>query len=233
MKKQDVIHRGRLEGVYGVARKLQAKHNQFETKCIGVGNCCRIGLVISVGECFNIAKSLREDYWKVAEGHGLEEADRRWEELVGNLKAAMARAWNPEDGRYVDKSHCVFYDNGCTIYDYRPLICRAYGVFGPVQEGECPRKRLPDGGHELIWDDEVKGMVAEFDSIVEKWGAQRPDLDFSVYMPAGILRFLLPMSEFQEIIKQYPDKFMGHKGYQHQMNYLDKNDVKVSIRGSK
>lgn len=218
MKQQDVIFRARLSGVYGVARKLQALHNNFDTKCIGAGNCCRIGLVIPLVECYNIAKSLREDYWKIAENKGLEDADSWWSTIVGDLQAAMSRNWNAETGGYDDSSHCVFYKEGCGIYEYRPLICRAYGVFAPVQEGACPRKRLPDGGHELIRDDGVKAMIAEFDNIVGQWGIQNPDLDFSIYMPAGVLRFILPDEEFQQLMKDHPDKFMGHKGYQHQMH---------------
>lgn len=232
MKKQDVIHRARLEGVYGVARKLQAVHNGFETKCIGAGNCCRIGLIISLAECFNIAKSLREEHWKIAENEGLDEADRKWGELIGNLKGAMEKGWDSQKGTYLDNSHCVFYDNGCTIYDFRPFICRAYGVFAPVQEGACPRKRLPDGGHELIRDDQVKALIAEFDNVIETWGAQRPDLDFSIYMPAGVLRFLLDGEEFQQLIKDNPDKFMGHKGYQHQLHTLE-TSVNITTKGTK
>ena len=89
MKQAEIIHRARLNGVYGVARKLQAHHDRFETRCIGSGNCCRYGLVIPVAECFNIARSLREDYWKLAEDKGLEAADTEWAETVLRLKQYM------------------------------------------------------------------------------------------------------------------------------------------------
>jgi Fe-S-cluster containining protein len=219
MKGHEVIHSARLEGVYGALRVIQAKHDKFETKCIGSGNCCKIGLVISLAECWNIAKNLRRQYWIVAESKGLEAAELWWEDTVLDslIDQMYEDTWDPETNE--QESHCAFYNNGCTIYEYRPMVCRAYGVIAPVQDGVCPRKRLPDGGHELIWDKEVEAILKEFDEVVEKYGVDNPDLDFSIYMPAGVLKFLLKPEELQDLIASTDQKFwMGHKGYKHQIS---------------
>lgn len=125
MNSTEVIVAARLEGVYGVLRKIQAQHNEFETRCKGSGNCCRIGLVISLAECWNIARNIRRTYWMIAEDKGQEEAELWYLNLVSNLKEALYdNTWDPET--HEKMFHCVFYNNGCTIYEYRPMVC-----FGP------------------------------------------------------------------------------------------------------
>lgn len=230
MNSTEVIVAARLEGVYGVLRKIQAQHNEFETRCKGSGNCCRIGLVISLAECWNIARNIRRTYWMIAEDKGQEEAELWYLNLVSNLKEALYdKTWDPET--HEKMSHCVFYDQGCTIYEYRPMVCRAYGMIAPVQEGVCPRKRLPDGGIELLWDDTVQATIDEFDSVIEFWGEANPQLNYSIYMPAGVLKFLLPSEELQALIADTDEKFwMGALGYKHQINPSNWTETSVEIR---
>ena len=47
-----------------------------------------------------------------------------------------------------DKDKCVFYDNGCTIYNERPEICRDYGE---KKYAQCPfnlLEAMPDSKEE-------------------------------------------------------------------------------------
>lgn len=228
MNINEVIHQARLNGVYSVLRKAQAVHNEFETSCVGSGNCCKIGLQIHLSECWYIAKSLRQKYWLMAESQGQGVAETWFNDTVNALIEALRDdSWDGETNE-TDR-HCVFYDDGCTIYESRPMACRAYGVIAPVQEGVCPRKRLPDGNHELLWDDGVQKTINEFDSIVKKWGEDHPDLDYTIYMAAGVLKFMLDPEEFSKIIADTDEKFwMAKKGYNHRI----KRDswTSVSIR---
>lgn len=218
MNQNQVITSARLEGVYSVMRQLQATHDGFETRCIGSGKCCKIGLVLPLAECWYIARNLRRQFWLMAEDKGIDYANVWYEGVLGNLQYAMRdKSWNPETNEQED--HCVFFQDGCTIYEFRPLVCRAYGVIAPVQDGVCPRNRLPDGGHELIRDETVERVVEEFDSLISEWGEQNPALNYSIYMPAGVLRFLLTTEELQELIAETDKKFwMGHVGYKHQLS---------------
>ena len=82
----------------------------------------------------------------------------------------------------------------------------------------CPRKRLPDGGIDIIRNDTVKTVLAEFDDIIQTWGVLKPDLDYSIHISAGILKFLLPIEELRELIDQtYPKFWLAATGYKHQL----------------
>lgn len=224
MKVEELLTSARLEGVYGVMRKVQSIHDGFETRCIGSGNCCAIGLRIHLSEAWNIARNLRRVYWITAEDKGTAAAEAWHEDIVARLIATLVddkANWDP-NVEETPGTKCVFYNGGCTIYEYRPLICRAYGVFLPVQDGVCPRKRLSDGGHELIRDESIDRTLAEFDNIIETWGTDNPDLDYSIHIAAGVLRFLIPVEQLVEVIESTDKKFwMGHPGYPHQMHKKD------------
>lgn len=243
MKLPELVVKEKLSGVYGVMRKLQAEHNEFETACQGAGNCCKVGLVIPLAECYYIAKGLRENYWKIAEMDGKARAETWWTDIMYRLTNAMYDdSWDPDTNEVA--GHCAFYTTKnpgqdhshgiCEIYDIRPLVCRAYGVIAPVQEGACPRKRLPDGGHEIIRNETVDNLLDEFDSAIKYWGEKFEGMDFSIYMPAGVLRFLLPQEELQGLIERTDEKFwMGHQGYKHMLRDIgETKEVPVTIGGS-
>lgn len=222
----------RLEGVYGVMRKLQAVHDGFETRCIGSGNCCKIGLRIHLTEAWNIARNLRRQYWIKAETAGTKNADAWWSHLLEDLKYALTdETWDPLNEETTERK-CVFFSNqqGCTIYEFRPFVCRAYGVIGPVQEGVCPRKRLPDGGHELIRNDEVDRTIEEMEKIIDFWSTQNPELNYSLHIAAGVLRFLLPQQELVDLIQSTDQKFwLGVPGYPVLENFKREFETPVEI----
>jgi Fe-S-cluster containining protein len=217
----DLIHK--LDSVYDRMRKLQAQHNMLETRCIGSGICCKIGLRIPLAECYNIAFNLKKEYLKLWESEGKEVADNWWHDKIQKLLNAFDEPnWSHENPEAVDK-HCAFYENGCSIYSYRPMVCRAYGVIMPVKY-TCPRKRLSDGGHELFFgSEEVESMLDSYDEVIDEFADMNPDeLDYTVYMPFGVLRFLLGKDKLLELIKSIDPKFtLGVPGNPHVMHYLD------------
>lgn len=220
-----------LEDVYGVMRKIQSQHNTSEltapTKCIGAGNCCDIGLVIPLMECFNIAKNIRREYWFRAETEGQPSADRWYGRKLARLKSSFEdsewRIDNETTGR-----KCSMWEGdigGCSIYRYRPLICRAYGTITPV-EPRCPRGRTADGTVIIFNGREIDRLIDRFEELLKRWTEVNANGQFSLYMPLGVLRFLLPEEEFSEFIRGIEDRFkMSHEGYPHQM----RKETKVEI----
>jgi Fe-S-cluster containining protein len=204
-----------------------------ETRCIGSGNCCHIGLVIPLMECFNIAKNIRRDYWFRAETEGQGLADFWYEDLLQSLY----NAFDDPDWQITDetntKKKCAFWNNhnrGCGIYRYRPLICRAYGTTTPVALS-CPRGRTADGTVIIFSGDEIDGIIDRFEMLLEKWESVNELNRFSVFMPLGVLKFLLPEESFKQFLKDVPDKFMkAHDGYPHQMRKKEL-EVEVNING--
>jgi Fe-S-cluster containining protein len=212
-----------LEDVYGVMRRVQANHDNSdvskETRCIGSGNCCHIGLVIPLMECFNIAKNIRRDYWFKAETEGQEKADQWYAKRLDRLYAAF----DDPDWRIDNETtsrRCAMWDSdihGCSIYRYRPFICRAYGTITPVTFS-CPRNRREDGTIIVFSGDEIDNTISRFEQILDKWNQVNEKDKYSVYMPLGVLKFLLPEKQFSEFVETVEDRFMkGHDGYPHQM----------------
>lgn len=222
-----------LEDIYGVMRKVQANHDNSEltaeTKCIGAGNCCNIGLVVPLLECFNIAKNIRREYWFRAETEGQLKADKWYQRRLSRLYDAFSDdKWeltNETTGR-----KCSMWDadiGGCSIYRYRPLICRAYGTITPV-EPACPRGRTKDGTVIIFSGEEIDNTIDRFETVLKKYYEVSPANAYSVYMPLGVLKFLLPEDDFKSFMEDLEDRFKNaHEGYPHQMR---KKEVEVSIK---
>lgn len=232
-KTEEYILFSGLEDIYGVMRRVQASHNTSEltaqTRCIGAGNCCRIGLVIPVFECFNIAKNIRSDYWFQAETFGQTYADLWYEDLILRLKETFTDPdWSIENEQ-ATKRKCVFFrDKGCSIYRYRPLICRAYGTITPVDHS-CPRGRNENGDVVIFRGGEIDTVIDRFELLLKKYAEVEPNNDLAVFMPLGVLRFLLPEDEFRTFMVTIDGRFIqAHSGYPHQMK--KKEGVEVEIR---
>lgn len=56
-------------------------------------------------------------------------------------------------------SKCPLYDNGCTIYDDRPLVCRRYPLGNNIHESNLKCPVVADGG--VLFEDE--SLDAMFD----------------------------------------------------------------------
>lgn len=227
----EVEIQARLEGVYSMMRSFQVWQNYTKTPCIGSGHCCEIGLRVSLMEAWNIAQKIKSQFWIEAESVSKEYAEFRLKEVKEKLLRTLTEdqaQWDP----YTEETpghKCVFWNEleGCTIYEFRPMVCRAYGVTSPVDEG-CPRKRLQGGGVEILPLEQFEPVISEFDKLIELWGANKPDLDYSIHIAAGVLRFLLDEKEFSEIVKSVDVKFfLGVPGYKHQMRLRSETPVSI------
>ena len=86
---KDITSFANLDMIYNQVRVIEAKQNATEYKCLGSGNCCRIGLNIHMAECANIAFKLRQQYYLTLEDKGQTVADEWMENVVASLKEAM------------------------------------------------------------------------------------------------------------------------------------------------
>ena len=200
-----------LDLVYNQMRVIQSNHDQLRTRCKGSGECCKIGLQLPIIECANIAFHLKREFYLRMERYGIEEGEKWYQSIIDALVAKMYdEKWTP-DGESSD--HCIFYNNGCTIYEYRPLVCRAYGTIVTVDKF-CPRERLQDGTVDIFAGDGIKKIVKEFDSLVRRFNLNHKKDAFVVYMPLGVLKFLLPKEALVKLAAETDPKFWsGHPIY--------------------
>ncbi len=212
---KDITSFASLDMIYNQVRVIEAKQNATEFKCLGSGNCCRIGLNIHMAECANIAFKLRQQYYLVLEDKGLQAADTWMENIVSSLIEAMHdKDW--EIGG-VTKRHCAFYKGGCTIYGYRPMVCRTFGTITHVDD-YCPRIRNAHGSIDYFTGDGVKKVIRSFQDFLKEYTSDKDEgYDMVVYMPLGVLSFLLTTEELIELEKTTDPKFW--KAVQGWFNY--------------
>jgi len=185
-------------------RNIQAAHNATPYACTGSGICCTIGLRLHISECENIANNIRREYWIIAERDGIEVAKEWLQNFINKLVERMYdEAW--EYTGVTDKK-CAFWDGYCRIYEYRPMVCRAYSLIMP-EDGRCPRKKLPDGRVFIYHDDTVKRTIDQYDDTVGAWNEIHDGEDYTVYYAVGILKYLLPQEEMQKLAATTDEKF--------------------------
>jgi len=186
-----------LNIVYNQARVIEANQNKTKYKCLGSGHCCTIGLTIPMAECANIAFNLTQQFYLYLEDKGQEHADEWLKSVIDSLKDAMHDKDLKFGGETTRK--CAFYKGGCTIYGFRPLVCRSYGAFVGVDD-VCPRERNIYGNVDFFTGTPVEGMVRHYQEILEKYSKDKGEnYDVVVYMPLGVLSFLLTTEELQEL----------------------------------
>lgn len=219
---QDITTFSKLDMVYNQVRVLEAKQNSTQFKCLGSGECCKIGLKIHMAECANIAFKLRQEYYLKLESSGQDEADKWMESVVDSLKGAMYdEDW--EEGGETTR-HCAFYKGGCTIYGYRPMVCRTFGTITTVDDF-CPRIRNAYGHIDHFAGDSVVRVIQEFQSLLQEYSNGKDSTyNMVVYMPLGVLSFLLTNDELQDLANKTDDKFwrgvMGWYNYRVQFTKL-------------
>jgi Fe-S-cluster containining protein len=193
-----------LDLVYNKMRHLQANHDQLRTGCKGSGHCCRVGLMIPMLECANIAFHLKREFYLKMERYGIQSGEEWFQGIIDGLIAKMYdEEWSHDGG---SGGHCVFYKDGCTIYEYRPLVCRAYGTIVAVDDF-CPRDRLEGGGIDIFGGQNIAKIVKEFDSVVRRYSLKHKEHKFVSYMPLGILYFLLPPEGMTKLFQDTDPKF--------------------------
>jgi Fe-S-cluster containining protein len=195
----------RLDMNYNQIRVIEANQNDTKFKCLGSGECCKIGLNIHMMECANIAFRLRQQYFLYLEDKGRSFADEWMESTISSLKEAMFdEDW--EIGGET-KRHCAFYKGGCTVYGFRPMVCRTFGTITNVDD-YCPRIRNQYGSIDYFSGDGVKRIIQDFQNLLSEYVKDKPETyDMIVYMPLGVLSFLLSNEELEELSKTTDVKF--------------------------
>lgn len=212
---KDISTFAKLDMIYNQVRVIEAKQNATQFKCLGSGNCCRIGLNIHMAECANMAFKIRQQYYLVMEDKGLEEADKWIEGIVDDLKLAMFDEDWVIGGE--TKRHCAFYKGGCTVYGYRPMVCRTFGTITTVDES-CPRIRNATGNIDHFSGDGVKRVIIAFQEFLKEYTSDKSEgYDMVVYMPLGVLSFLLTVEELIDLEGKTDPKFW--KAVQGWFNY--------------
>jgi Fe-S-cluster containining protein len=202
---KDISIFGTLDMIYNQVRVLEAKQNSTKYKCLGSGGCCKIGLTIPMLECANIAFNLRHEYYFKLECDGEEAASVWLAGVIDDLKSAMFdESWKP--GGETDR-HCAFYKGGCTVYRFRPLVCRSFGTITTVDD-YCPRIRNDHGAIDYYGGDGVKRVIQDYQLLLKQYAdGKDQNYNLTVYMPLGVLSFLLSDDELVELKNATDDKF--------------------------
>lgn len=209
---QDITTFSKLDMIYNQVRVIEAKQNKTEYKCLGSGKCCVIGLKLPMAECANIAFRLRQDYYLKLENLGEEVADEWMDSVIESLKEAMHDPDWSDDGE--TKRHCAFYKNGCTVYGYRPMVCRTFGTITTVDD-YCPRIRNAHGSIDYYSGDAVAMIIKQYQNILAEYAKDKDDTyNAVVYMPLGVLSFLLTDEELQQLSFETDSRFWnGVRGW--------------------
>jgi len=208
----DIVNFTRLDMIYNQIRIIEAKQNQTKYKCLGSGECCHIGLVIPMFECANIAFRLTQQYYLYVEDKNEEYANQWMDDVVTSLKEAMYDdTWKPGGE---SKRYCAFYKGGCSIYGFRPFVCRSFGTVTPV-DNYCPRERNAYGNIDFYSGQPVQKIVKEFQDIIRNYAKDKHEnYDMTLYMPLGVLSFLLESEELEKLAKDTDPKFwVGTSGW--------------------
>lgn len=196
----------RLRAVHDTLTDMQDAHNATPYKCHRHGACCVVGLQLHYMECEYIADNLKAAYQGDPKGlarvverleHAFTDTSWSWEESVGDQT-------------------CAFFEDGCTIYPFRPSVCRMYGVTIEVDEW-CPRKRLPSGKPFVFAQKESDKLAAELYRTLDTYGRENPKLDYTVYMPRGVLEFLVSPARLAKLkARTHPKFWKRQRGYRTQ-----------------
>lgn len=212
---KDITTFSKLDMIYNQIRVIEAKQNKTEYKCLGSGKCCVIGLKLPMAECANIAFRLRQEYYLRLENSGEESADEWMNGVISSLKDAMHDPDWQDDGE--TKRHCAFYKGGCTIYGYRPMVCRTFGTVTTVDD-YCPRIRNAYGSIDYYSGDAVSMIIKQFQDLLAEYALDKEETYNSVvYMPLGVLSFLLTEEELNDLSFETDQKFW--KGVMGWYNY--------------
>lgn len=210
-----------LEASYDDLTEVQDAHNATPYGCQRSGHCCRVGLQLHVMECENIARHLLATY-----GSDPDSLDA----VVERLEYALQdKAWTWDES--VGDHMCAFLEDGCTIYPFRPAVCRAYGVVLEVDEW-CPRNRLQSGDAFVFAQKETDRMMARLYRTLDNYGRLWPKRDYTVYMPVGVLGFLVPPERLKALKAKTDKRFWRrHKGYRTQFepSYRTRKALRTNV----
>lgn len=209
---KDITTFAQLDMIYNQIRIIEAQQNKSEYKCLGSGECCKIGLVIPMAECANISFRLNQQFYLMLEDRGEDAAKEWFDSIVQSLKEAMYDKDWQEGGETT--RHCSFYKNGCTIYGFRPMVCRTFGTITGV-DNYCPRIRNAENGIDFYGGEGVSKIIKDYQDILKHYASDKDhNYNMTVYMPTGVLSFILPIEELKDLYENTDKKFwMGVKGW--------------------
>ena len=209
---KDITTFAKLDMVYNQVRYIEAKQNETKYKCMGSGRCCVIGLRIPLAECANIAFRLKQEFYLKMEDKGEAFANKWIESVIESLKEAMKDEDWQADGE--TKRHCAFYKGGCIIYGYRPMVCRTFGTITNVDD-YCPRIRNAYGQIDHYTGDAVSRTIKQFQDVLQEYAEDKESTYNSVvYMPLGVLSFILTDEELTQLSADTDVKFWeGVRGW--------------------
>jgi hypothetical protein len=146
------------------------------------------------------------------EDKGEDFANKWMEGVINSLKEAMHDEDWQADGE--TKRHCAFYKGGCTIYGYRPMVCRTFGTITNVDD-YCPRIRNAYGQVDHYSGDAVSKVIKQFQDLLQEYGEDKDSTYNSVvYMPLGVLSFLLTSEELTDLAAETEQRFWeGVRGW--------------------
>ena len=193
----------RLRNTYDLLQKYQDEHHKTGYGCVRSGNCCQVGLQLHMMECEHLARHLRDT-----------QDAPTLRKTIARLKRALkdeAYSWTSSIGDDL----CALYVDGCTVYPVRPAICRMYGVVIEADDF-CPRERLAGRSFVYVQRD-VDNLVTDYYKTLDTYGRMYPERDYTVYMPVGVLSFLVSEDAMKKLRASTPRKFWKReKGYRTQ-----------------
>ena len=202
---KDIYTFAKLDMIYNQVRVIEAKQNETKYKCLGSGECCSIGLTIPMAECANIAFKLRQEYYLVLEDKGQDAADVWMQTVTDALVERMYDETWKMGGESEQK--CAFFKNGCTIYGYRPMVCRTFGTITTI-DNYCPRIRNAAGGIDYYTGGAVQKVIKQYQEILKEYAEGKNEAyDVVVYMPLGVLNFLLEDDDLEALAEKTDPKF--------------------------
>ena len=212
-----------LRSVHDTLTLMQDEHNATEYKCHRHGSCCVVGLELHYMECEYIAENLK------ASCAGDKKKLQDWIERLEYSFTDKSWTWADSVGDHF----CAFYEDGCSIYPVRPSVCRMYGVTIEVDEW-CPRKRVERTGLPYVYaQKESDRLAAEFYRTLDTYGRMFPKLDYTVYMPRGVLEFLVPPEHMKKLRARTAGKFWSReKGYrtQYTASYRRREVARTNVK---
>jgi len=139
--------------------------------CARCGWCCRENFNIKITKEIlrpsNAISVFPDDIRRIMKGKGLQ-----WNEIaqpdiyscLDDGKKFRLIGWILQRG---DNSNCVFYRNGgCSIYEWRPIICRCYPFFIGEQRIEVMHC---EGKNNIVHGENAKPMAREMSLLVKRY----------------------------------------------------------------
>lgn len=196
----------RLDVVYDQLQSLNSRHQATGFGCRMSGVCCKVGLELHGLEIERLARGLEAQF--------AEDPARRGRVLARLVASMHDDAWNATTAQ--GDMMCALFENGCTVYGFRPLVCRMFGV---VLEADktCPRQRAASGRPLIFAGKDVDALVREYYLLLDTYGRRFPSKDWTQYMPAALLTRWLPAAELARLKRDTPAKLWRRsRGYRTQ-----------------